>query len=55
MDPELFLIYFNIIASCFGVVALCFAVGQFLYVEYKLHQCKQKLYKENITCIYFHL
>ena len=51
MAPELVLFYFNIIASFFGLFILCIALGQFVYVEYKLYLCKQKLYKENKYCI----
>ena len=55
MDLELGLFYFNMIASCFGCVALCLALGQFAYVEYKLYLCKQKLYKESKYCINIYL
>ena len=51
MEPELVLFYFNCIASYFGLLLLCIALGQFVYVEYKLYLCKQKLYKENHYCI----
>ena len=51
MEPELVLFYFNCIASGFGLVALCLALGQFAHVEYKLYMCKKQLYKENKFCI----